>query len=728
MKHILALLLILPIMAAAQKDKSMEDAMKKMEELKKNMTPEQRAMLEKMGVDKTMQTAQKNMQQANASGVVMMPMGDPNKIPATVSTLAIPATPVSKEKLVAYLKPIFSQTEAAMKPDNVKAVQKLLGKGKQTGQFAMFYWANNELDKALYLLENACITDPTDYLSLNNLGALLTISGYAHKSLPLLLYAQKFVPGSSTLLNNIGQAYLSLGYTDKAKQNLLLSIGKDTANAEAQRTMALIARQQGDNAACAGYAQKAIQNGGVTTELVNLLQQVAPQTDLTGLIRPRFQKYYKDHSITKRFVVPEIPSSYEEAVSAYPAINAYFKNLDATIDEARKTGREFSKQYEKQVMDNQTKRMAQIQQTMANAGKPGFAKSVQDMKASLTNPFHLQGAVMLAGIDNPQYSKSYYSRMKAESENRANRENELKQALKTDFDNKINALVKEQGKLDGGEGKDAENARLMQIEKELCTLRQERQAKWLKEIAGINNQFIQKIEDLLNQRLQEYLFWNTIVMQSMQDPTPVNYQAYVGYLTSLKSFAWPLFPFNVDGGFSKPCNDHLKEDNTTRGKIQVWEREHCELDFGIDLAVTGGKMDCNGWSVYADFKAGAFAYERSVDPVTWETTGHSISAKAGKDKEFELTKNLKASIGATVETTIKFDGNMNPVDLIVKGEAGAEVKETMTSTENKSTGEKDDAPWGGKAGITLGEVEISVKGGFNSAGPSIPSLGSSFLK
>lgn len=700
---------MLPLLAIAQEKQRMEDAMKKMEELKKNMTPEQRAMLEKMGLEKTMKTAQKNMQQGG-TGTALMQMGDPNKIPEKLSTLTIPATPADKGKLIAYLKPIFSQTEAAMKPANVQAVQKLMDRGGETGKYAMVFWTHNELDKALYLLVNACITNPDDYVSINNLGALLTLSGYAHKSLPLLLYTQKMLPQNSTLLNNIGQAYLSLGFVDKAKPLLMSAVAKDSTKAEAYRSLALIAQKQGDNALCGSYLEKAIAHGAATPENINLLKQVAPQKDISAHIRKRFKQFYKDHSVTKRFIVPSIPASYEEAVARDGEVEAYFRDFDATINATYKMQKELNKKYENQVQGNQAKMMAQMQQTLANAGKPGFSKSVQDMKASFSNPFMAQGAVMLSSIDNPQFSKSYYSRMKTETANRLASVNELKQALKTDFDDKINALVNEKSKLKDGEGQNAANARSVEIEKQLCDLNTARQNKWLEKMAEINNQYIHNMEDLLNQRLQEHLFWNTIVMQSMQDPTAVNYAFYVGYLKDLYNLAYPLFPTHVDGGLSKPCGDYMKANNY-RGKIHDWEREHCEVDFGFDAKVCGGKMNCEGWSVYADFKAGEFKYNRSIDPVTWETTGHSISAKAGKDKEFEIGK-LGGKIGASVETTVQFDGNMNPVDLIVTGSAAAEIN----------------GPMGGSAGVDLGSATVSVNGGFNSSGPGFTSFGSGFLK
>ncbi len=214
-----------------------------------------------------------------------------------------------------------------------------MNKGEKTGKYAMVFWANNELDKALYLLLNACISNADDMVSLNNLSSLLTISGYAHKSLPVLLYAQNLLPNSGTVLNNTGQALLSVGNTDKAKTMLVAAIAKDSNNSEAYRSLALIAQKQGDKPLCAGYLEKAIAHGGATTQNINLLQQVSPNADKSAMytaIRNNFKQYYKDHSITKRFIIPAIPDSYEAAVAAYPGINSFFLNLDATINDAKK--------------------------------------------------------------------------------------------------------------------------------------------------------------------------------------------------------------------------------------------------------------------------------------------------------------------------------------------------------------------------------------------------------
>ncbi|PUZ25861.1 hypothetical protein DCC81_16550 [Chitinophaga parva] len=100
---------------------------------------------------------------------------------------------------------------------------------------------------------------------------------------------------------------------------LLSAVVKDSINAEAYRSLALVAQKQGDNALCAGYLEKAIAHGGATTQNINLLKQISPTAGKSAMymtIQNSFKQFYKDHSITKRFIVPTIPDSSESAIAA----------------------------------------------------------------------------------------------------------------------------------------------------------------------------------------------------------------------------------------------------------------------------------------------------------------------------------------------------------------------------------------------------------------------------
>ncbi len=708
MKTLLAgLLFLLPLAVTAQNASAgLETALKQMEKMKAGMTPEQRKQFESTGAEKQlreslakMQEMQKQQEQsARAAGLQALSKAA-EKIPEKPAGGALAETPASREQLVAYLKPLQAETAKSLDPATAAAVQPLRNRGKTTGQLAMIFWANNELAKALYLLEDACLSVPDDYLSLNNLGALLTLSGCANKSLPLLRYAQKNGPENSTLLNNLGQAWLSLGYLDQAQQALQAAIEKDPDNAEAQRSLALLAAKQGDAKACIAHLQKAVEGGGVTAENITLLQQAAPEVNLADLIRPRFRQFYKDRTITKRFPPPSVPASYAEVVSRRDEIEAYLHNLAATVEQSRRTATTMRAEFQKAMMRS----FGTLQQV------PGMAP---DQAASLLrgyqNPLRPQAAVMVANLDNPLYATSYQKRLQRAAEDRKTAEADVQKSL-AKYGNEIAALRRESGKIEGGEGDIEGEKRLEEIRLKICALVQERQADRLAAMAQVNTQYLRNVEDLLQQRLQEQTFW-TPIMYSPLDTTGENYQYYVAYLKDLYEYARAAYPDASQ--LSAPCKDPSPKWANISGQPQSWEMNHCDLNIGVDILVVGGKMTCDGWKIYADLKAGEFEYHRSVDPVTWETTGHSISAKAGREKEFELGKNLGGKIEADVKTTISFDAKMNPVDLSVKASAGAQIN----------------GPLGGGAGVELGSMEISVNGGFNSSGPSLPGFGSDFLR
>ena len=584
---ILGLLLLLPLVASAQDPTAgIEAALKQMEKLKAGMTPEQRKQFESSGAEKNlretlakMQETQRTQEQgARAAGLQALGKAA-EKIPEKPSLATLPVAPASREQLVAFLKPLLAETAKVLDSATIATVTPLLNRGKTTGQLAMVFWANDELGKALYLLENACLSDPDDYLSLNNLGALLTLSGCANKSLPLLLYAQKNGPENGTLLNNLGQAWLSLGYPDQAEQALQAAVARDPDNAEAQHSLALLAAKRGDAKACVAHIQQAVAGGAATADNLTFLQQAAPEVDIPALIRPRFRQFYKDRTITKRFPPPSVPASYAEAVSRRDEVETYLKNLAATAETARKTTGTMRQQFQQTLLQS----MGELQ----SAGK---------------NPLQLLASTMMANLDNPRYSTSYRKRLQRAADERKTAEAEVQKSL-AKYGKEIAALRKESGKIEGGEGDIKGEQRLEEIRLRICALTQERQAELLAAIAKISTQYLHDVEDLLNQRLQEETFW-TAVMYSPLDVRTRNYEYYAAYLQDLSTYVRPAYP--DPSQLSAPCKDTSPTWANISGQPQSWEMNHCDLDIGVDLVVVGGKMTCDGWKVYADLKAREF--------------------------------------------------------------------------------------------------------------------------
>lgn len=680
-----------------QKEQSMEAQIKELQKQMESMSPEERKMMEEMGMFDLLKQVEKTARVADKAGVDLAAL-DPNKIPSKPSGLAIPPAPVSKEQLKAYLQPILQSTEAAMKPESKAEAKKYLNKGAETSQAAMSFMLKNEWDKSLYLLLNACIANPEDYASLNNLSAMITMAGYAHKSLPILQYVQKQFPQSSTLLGNMGQAWLSLGHIDKAEKFLKDALDKDEENTGAALSLAVMYKQQGNTKQCASYAQKAAEGGCVSPQVIEILQESGVKAEVIAEhIRKKFKPFYKEHAIIKRFKPPVVPSAYSESVML--EIKHYFANLDITVNETYGITDKLMREYEaalQQTMQNQMKEVAGLKTAKDRAG----------YNAKYNHPFKY-GVELLKAIESSS-STSFATRIEREKRYRHEQETALKKALSS-YGEQANAIHKQMEGIEGGEGDIEGEKKLERLSIQLCELDNNYIREYNLGIAEINNEYIRKMENLLNQQLQENIFW-AIIHAQPNDPNGLVYGLYHSYLSEINSFK-SLYTSIRE---TRECrsSDLAKKEPIITGVLQQWEKDHCNLDWGVDLMVTGFKMNCEGFKTYARIGAAKVEYGETIDPVTWNPTGYTVNVELGAKKEFGVGKTLKGEIGASVGGSITFDSGGNVVDAGVNGSVGAGLS----------------GPMGGSVGGNLASGEYTIRGGFNGAGPSVNSPGSSFLR
>ncbi len=687
-----------------KQEQSMEAQIKELKKQMESMSPEQRKMMEETGMFDLLKQVEKTTREADKAGVDIKAAAaaDPQKILTKPSGLPIPATPASKEQLKAYLQPLMQSTNAAIKPNHKAEITKHLNKGKETGEIAMAYLINREMDKALYLLLNACLTDMEDYVSLNNLGALMTMSGYAHKSLPILQYVQKQFPQAPpTLLNNIGQAWLSLGHLDKADKFLKDALKNDSTQVQASYSLAVVAKHQGNTAKCVDYIKKTIENGGVTPDVVSLLGNVGSGTDMGEIIRGRYKQYYKkDHAITKRFRAPAMPATYAQVIASYNEVETFFMDLHSTSNEAAITAAKLNEKLEQQKMNiiqAQNRDMAAMMQN------PGDQGALLRHYFKYNHPLKMQSIIFRGNSD---YSTSFEARIRREEEKRVERDKQLLESL-AGIKKQINELHKEANKLEGGENGDEELKRTALLDR-ACELEWNYQEQLLAGRANIGNLFIQNMEDLLNQQLQEEIFWRLIEAYPA-DPTASVYQAYASYLAGIKGLR-KVYPDVYD--LRQPCKQLPGQFSSISGKIQQWEADHCNVSWGMDVKVFKGKFDCSGMKMEVNAGPLSLGYGTAQDPATWETTSHTISVDVGAGKSFDIGKTvIKGNIGASAGGSVTIDRTGNISDITARGSAGAGISGPI-----------------GSAGVGLGSVEVSMSGGFNSAGPSVNSPVSSFLR
>lgn len=795
---LLACFLAFAALAQAQKKptkkngaESMEDVMKQLQE-EMGADPEMKKFMEESGMLDMLKQVEQTTKDAGMHGVDIAEMAatlDAKKILDKPSGLPILPAPVSKEQLKAYLQPLMQSTEAAIKADHKAEITQHLNKGKETGEIAMGYFVNREMDKALYLLLNACLTDAEDYVSLNNLGAFMTISGYAHKSLPILQYVQKQFPQTPpTLLNNLGQAWLSLGHIDKAGNFLNDALKADSTQSEAAFSLAAVANHQGNTAKCIDMLKQSIESGGGTPDAIGMLANLDPETNIAALIRPHYRRYYKkDHAITKRFRPPAVPDSYGQAMTAYEELETFFQNLNVTANEAQATLTEMDEAHQQQRMKIQQAQNRDLTEMMKT---PGDIGALYRHNLKYNHPLQAHAHFVLAEMYNSNYSTSFVARMQREEEKLAESDRKLLVSLQG-IQAARGALLKEASQLEGGENGE-EELRLEDLFNQACALQQEYQTQLLAGRATFANLYVHNMEDLLNQKLQEEIFW-LLVHGYPADPTTSVYRAYATYLSGIDGLK-KVYPFVHE--LSPPCKEEFPRLTSISGKLQQWEADHCNVSWGFDVKVVKGRFDCSGMKMQVGIGAAGMEYAATQNPATWEITSHTISAEAGAKKQFELAPGTKAEVGATVGGSLSFDAGGNLTGGTVKASAGAGVSAdvapgvnanagatvagtltfdadghvttettgrvsadigvggsvtsesgikadagtnlggsatidggghvTTETTGKVSTGASISDPYGTNA--SLGSAEISLNGGYNTSGPSVKSLVNNFLK
>jgi tetratricopeptide (TPR) repeat protein len=155
---------------------------------------------------------------------------------------AIPVTPPTRQQLLQNVSKMELALKKAVPPQTVQSVEEFAANKsvKEIQSASTGGWYDSKPEAALLLGMKAVTKDPADAVGLNNLAALLNMTGMEHQAIPILQHCMEAHPESATLLNNMGQAWLGLGDLVKSKQFLERCLKLDDLNPEANRSMAMI--------------------------------------------------------------------------------------------------------------------------------------------------------------------------------------------------------------------------------------------------------------------------------------------------------------------------------------------------------------------------------------------------------------------------------------------------------------------------------------------------------
>lgn len=235
----------------------------------------------------------------------------PKKNPAKIA--AIPATPAAAA-IPAYLQKLQVAIAAKISPADKAEADKLLqaaGSNINAANAAVGLWMGKMPLQALYIMSKAAVADASNPNTLNNYASMLSMAGAEQLALPILQRLNQQYPRNSTILNNIGQAWLGMGDVLKAEQYLDSAVRIYPGHSQANLAKANIAESKGNTQAAAEAIRKSLDES-FSNEKANKLRKYGQRYNGSNLRLP--SNMPADALGLHRFTWPAYPSSVEQSV------------------------------------------------------------------------------------------------------------------------------------------------------------------------------------------------------------------------------------------------------------------------------------------------------------------------------------------------------------------------------------------------------------------------------
>lgn len=300
----------------APTQKEMDDMMKEMQNAMNEMSPEDKKMMDSMGIKMPdMKAIQKNvagisdaqLQKAYEDENRIVPLKDVARINAasavTLSTPEISAY-INKTQQAVLLK-----LSPATKTKGAEIYQQVIKLKTSVANTAVGLWMDGKPTLALYIMGEACKANTGNTITLNNYASFLTMCGAEQLALPILNNLNKRHPKNSSILNNITQAWLGLGDIVKAEKYADSAIRIYPHHPQANMAKCLIEESKGNIAAAIAAAKKAISKA-YSSEKENKLKKLGYdlKSDDLNWDRPMPQ----DPIGLGKFTWPEYPMNVEQ--------------------------------------------------------------------------------------------------------------------------------------------------------------------------------------------------------------------------------------------------------------------------------------------------------------------------------------------------------------------------------------------------------------------------------
>lgn len=357
--------------------KEMDATTKEIQKAMDEISPEEKKMLESMGVK-----VPTTIDLPNASDKQWADAAEEDEkvIPSKKTELIahLPKKIFSESELNSYLKTTNASVAAIITPKSKELADKVMAQFKTDPYYGFMIasaangmWIMGLKEPAVYLLGEATkiLPNADNY---NNYAAYLTMTGAGHMAIPILQKLNSLHPKNSTVLNNLGEAWLQLGDESRAVSYIDSAIMVYACHPQANYTKCKILKSKGKTAEAIAALKQSLKHSVTKQKLeeLNKLEKSPKQHPAYYVPRTYFSTSFNLGAYTAL-----IPTSYsktagmkieDEWASFRDQLSDELAGLDAAISMA-------DKQAQQEVQKMQSKGM--------NSGRivfsPYYLKAVQ---------------------------------------------------------------------------------------------------------------------------------------------------------------------------------------------------------------------------------------------------------------------------------------------------------------------------------------------------------------
>ncbi|MBX2923744.1 MAG: hypothetical protein KF746_16190 [Chitinophagaceae bacterium] len=614
--------------------KEMEEMMKEAQKMMGELSEDDKKMMDSLGIKmpdfkNPPKVSDRQLAKAREDEDRVVPKRDA----ARVASIPKAVTDARMETYIAAIqKKIMETLDAALVKmgDQIYSyIQSNSKSSHEAGNMAAAFWLTGKPKMALYVLGKVCTDAPANIDNLSNYAAMLSMQGGEHLAIPILNNLNAKFPKNSTLLNNLGQAWLGLGELIKAEKYLDSAIALYAFHPQANMAKAAIAESKGNIEKAKDAVKKSIQHA-YTEEKEEKLAKLGEKLSHTQYILPPRRK--TDGLNLDGFRSPYFPMSSPGCIHAEIEWKSFYEQVDEKINSLSR----LKKDAEDAAMKGQQQRMienvAYIKSAQANPGANGQMLVVPIYATRATKK--LKASMHLA----QRKIEAYSSRLNLYAQESLQ--------LKKAYDEQMKKLRKEDENQTGSH----------RANEAYCPKYKAVTDKYLKDINGRLQALYLDALTLKKEMINESAHYTMYMMWPDEfQVAKLNYQ--IEWLSFLKKgFGAPAygsgFPFVSITLNEYSCNtDTDEEPELTR--LQNFDDVHCEYNSETDLGVVKFSSNCS--RLTSTFNIKFLQYTRTDDferaeGDTYISSTIKISAEKGLGDKIEKGPlKVEAKIGAAIE-------------------------------------------------------------------------------